>query len=315
MWTDSMTTLCWIKNERVWEQYVGQRVDEIRRLTHKDSWRQCPGEINPADLPTRGLTAKELSTCNTWWNGPNFLRNPVNEWPKMSQRAQTEEEEIQREEIKNEKVITHSMVNTDISDSLDRGIDKIIDIERYSNITTLLRVTAYVTRFVNSLKKRVQGKNHGDLNQELTADELINSETLWIKSVQTTAFVDELSFLNRKNSKSTSPIRVAQFGLFLSEDKIIRSKGRISNSSLPTSSKSPILLLAKHTFVKLVIKQSHDRVKHSGINATLTALRERYWVLRGRGTVKKVIRPCVVFRMYQASPCKLNRVGVGGIGY
>ena len=118
----------------------------------------------------------------------------------MSQTAQTEEEEIQREEIKNEKVITHSMVNTDTSDSLDRGIDKIIDIERYSNITTLPRVTAYVTRFVNSLKKRVQGKNNGDLNQELTADELMNSETLWIKSVQTTAFVDELSFLNRKSS-------------------------------------------------------------------------------------------------------------------
>nr|XP_058947749.1 uncharacterized protein LOC131775653 [Pocillopora verrucosa] len=51
----------------------------------------------------------------------------------MSQTAQTEEEEIQREEIKNEKVITHSMVNTVTSDSLDRGIDKIIDIERYSN--------------------------------------------------------------------------------------------------------------------------------------------------------------------------------------
>ena len=39
LWTDSMTTLCWIKNERVWKQYVGQRVNEIRRLTHKDSWK------------------------------------------------------------------------------------------------------------------------------------------------------------------------------------------------------------------------------------------------------------------------------------
>lgn len=132
----------------------------------------------------------------------------------------------------------------------------------------------------------------------------MNSETLWIKSVQTTAFVDELSFLNRKSSKSTPPIRVAQFGLFLSENQRIRCKGRISNASLPTSSKSPILLPAKHTFVKLVIKQTHDRVKHSGINATLTALRERYWVLRGRATVKKVIRRCVVSRRYEASSCK-----------
>ena len=61
---------------------------------------------------------------------------------------------------------------------------------------------------------------------------------------------------------------------------------------------------AKHTFVKLVIKQTHNRVKHSGINATLTALRERYWVLRGRATEKKVIRRSVVCRRYEASPCK-----------
>ena len=156
LWTDSMTTLCWIKNDRVWKQYVGQRVDEIRRLTHRDSWRHCPGEINPADLPSRGLTAKELFTSNTWWNGPNFLHNSVNQWPEMTQPAQTEEEEIQREAIKTEKDITHSMVNTGTSDSLYRGIDKIMDIERYSNITKLLRVTAYVIRFADNLNKRVQ---------------------------------------------------------------------------------------------------------------------------------------------------------------
>ena len=270
-----MTTLCWIKNERVWKQYVGQQVDEICRLTPKDSWRHCPGEVNPVNLPSRGLSAKELSTTKTWWNGPNFLHNRVNQQPEMSQPAETEEEEIQREAIKTKKVITHSKVNTETSDSLDCGIDKIMDIERYSNIT-LLRVTAYVIRFVNTVNKRMQKESKGNLSNELTADELKNSETLWIKSVQANAFVDELSFLNQKNSKSTCtpPIRVAQFGLFLSEDQTIRCKGRISNAPLPTSSKSPILLPAKHAFVKLVIKQTHDRVKHSGINATLTALRE-----------------------------------------
>ncbi|XP_067029688.1 uncharacterized protein [Acropora muricata] len=222
----------------------------------------------------------------------------------MTQPAQTKEEEIHREAIKTEKDITHSMVNTGTSDSLYCGIDKIMDIERYSNITKLLRVTAYVIRFADNLNKRVRKQCQENLSKELTADELKISETLWIKSVQTAAFVDELSFLNRKNSKSTPPIRVAQFGLFLSEDQTIRCKGRIFNAPLPTSCKSPILLPAKHTFVKLVIKQTHDRVKHSGINATLTALRERYWVLRGRETVKRVVRHCVVCRRYAASPCK-----------
>ena len=167
-------------------------------------------------------------------------------------------------------------------------------------------MTAYVITFINNLTKRTQRNGQGKLNV-LKADELKNSETLWIKLVQKTTFVDELSFLNRKNSKSTPPIRVAQFGLFLSEDQTIGCKGRISNALLPTSSKSPILLPARHTFVKLVVKQTHDWVKHSGINATLTALRERYWVLRRRETVKKVVRHCVVCRRYEASPSKFRR--------
>ena len=45
-WTDSMTTLCWITNQRVWKQYVEHRVEEIHSLTSKDSWRHCPGHLN-----------------------------------------------------------------------------------------------------------------------------------------------------------------------------------------------------------------------------------------------------------------------------
>ena len=56
-----MTALCWIKNERMWKQYVQHRVEEIWNLTSKDSWRHCPGELNPGDIPSCGLPAKELS--------------------------------------------------------------------------------------------------------------------------------------------------------------------------------------------------------------------------------------------------------------
>ena len=32
---------------------------------------------------------------------------------------------------------------------------------------------------------------------------------------------------------------------------------------------------------------------HSGVNTTLTAMRERFWIIRGRQTVKKIVRRCV----------------------
>ena len=150
---------------------------------------------------------------------------------------------------------------------------------------------------------KTQRKSQRNLN-ELRADELKNAEILWINAVQKSAFTEELSFLKRNDSKSTPPIRVAQFGLFLNEDQTIRCKGRIDNASLPASSKFPILLPPKHPFVNLLVKQAHDLVKHSGINATLTTLRERLWILRGRETAKKIIRRCVVCRRYETTPCK-----------
>ena len=31
-WVDSTATLCWIKNDRPWKQYVARRMNEIRSL-------------------------------------------------------------------------------------------------------------------------------------------------------------------------------------------------------------------------------------------------------------------------------------------
>ena len=59
-WVDSMTTLFWIRREKQWKQYVANRVKEIRCLSPKNHWRHCPGHINPADLPSRGVSGDRL---------------------------------------------------------------------------------------------------------------------------------------------------------------------------------------------------------------------------------------------------------------
>ena len=59
-WTDSMSVLCWIQNNKPWKQFVHHRIQDIRRLTDNHSWRHCPGILNPADLPSRGVNASEL---------------------------------------------------------------------------------------------------------------------------------------------------------------------------------------------------------------------------------------------------------------
>jgi len=66
-WVDSMSVLFWIKNEKPWRQYVASRVNEIRHLTSRKQWRHCPGPLNLADLPSRGLTGDKLLKSVLWW--------------------------------------------------------------------------------------------------------------------------------------------------------------------------------------------------------------------------------------------------------
>ncbi|XP_038143265.1 uncharacterized protein LOC119784992 [Cyprinodon tularosa] len=42
------------------------------------------GELNIADIMTRGSTARDLKEGSVWQNGPEFLKWPVEEWPKKS---------------------------------------------------------------------------------------------------------------------------------------------------------------------------------------------------------------------------------------
>ena len=71
-------------------------------------------------------------------------------------------------------------------------------------------------------------------------------------------------------------------------------------------------LMTRHFLILDLTLQDHfmsriNRVKHCGINATLTAVRERFWILRGRETVKQILRHCVVCCRYDAVPCKPSK--------
>ena len=60
-WTDNSLTLHWITGSATWlKPFVANHVIEIKLLLDPSVSRYCPGLQNPADLPTRGLSASQL---------------------------------------------------------------------------------------------------------------------------------------------------------------------------------------------------------------------------------------------------------------
>ena len=290
LWTDSFRTLCWIKNNRAWKTFIKTRVKEIRELTSEYEWRHCPGECNPADLPSRGCTGSELPECERWWKGPRFLINPPEQWPVDPQPTRNDRDQASLELMKNPPVVTHSLSGPTIGTSSVMNIEKIIDVERYSSKVKLLRITARVLRFLRRLRK----KSLGVCPFELTAAEIHEAEALWIRRIQSSVFSEEIRCIRSGHCDK----RVKQLGMFLDEEEIIRCEGRISESSVPDSAKQLILLPSKHPFVEIIVRDCHQIVHHDGIRETLNCTRRNYWILRDRETVKKIVRKCVICRKF-----------------
>ena len=67
-------------------------------------------------------------------------------------------------------------------------LEKIIDPQRYSTKTKMLRVTAIVLRFIRNLRKREPRPK----TLELLAEQLIEAEKMWIRCIQSSAFQAEI---------------------------------------------------------------------------------------------------------------------------
>ena len=274
-WTDSKVALYWIcGTSKSWKPFVQNRVNEIRRLVQAAQWKHCPGKTNPADLPSRGLSLKELANSPLCFNGPEWLTrgeigeeiDPQNDIP----------EECVMELRSKEADVVHCLLDVE-----GAGVSNVLNIERFSSLNKLLRVTTHVLMFIMRLRRPTEPPTELSL--------YLRGEVLWILEAQSLLLRDK----RMKEWKR-------QFGLFQDSDGIWRCGGRLTNANLPYNTKHPILLPSNHTFTTLIVKWAHNRVLHNGMKETLVELRTKYWVLRGRAFVKKIIHRCVVCRKFEA---------------
>ncbi|GFT61006.1 integrase catalytic domain-containing protein [Trichonephila clavipes] len=103
-------------------------------------------------------------TSEKWWHGPEWLKDSENLWPKLEGFESLDSEIV---ELKSSLIVNLTITH-----------ERIIDTDKYSSLLKLLRITSYIFRFVNALRRKniVKGT--------LAAEELSNAEIFWVKVTQ-----------------------------------------------------------------------------------------------------------------------------------
>lgn len=291
IWSDSLIALHWIKSDKNKRQFVQNRVNKINNLSSGFIFKYVSSSDNPADNLTRGLvTEKFVSKLSFWLNGPVWLNTDL--WPESSfEISCTASCSICFEAIESEKVINCSVSTNPLS-----------FVYNYSNYGKLIRITVYVLKFINNCRDKSRKKLilKPKLNL-ITAAELETAELRILSSVQKEHYSEIFSYLSsNKTAGRKVPPLINDLRLFL-QDSVLRCGGRIQNSKLEADTLFPILLPPKSHLTTLIVSGCHNKF-HTGINDTISQLRQKYWLPRARQNVKTIISKCIICKKLQGKP-------------
>ena len=288
--SDSKVALYWIRGiNHEWKQFVENRANTIRQMVAPQYWRHCPGKENPADIPSRGMSASDLADTPLWLHGPDWLysvEEPAEELTPLSVPDEC------RREMKREDAV-HSLIT--LLDDHTPCLSQIIDPKRYSTTYRLFRITELVFKFIRCLRSRGSVTAVDTPTTTRSMSDLDRAKLYWIKDCQSSLQDDKRFTLWKR-----------QLDLFTDESGIWRCGGRMSKSCLSLAAQNPIILDKTHYLTRLIVTDAHLRVIHNGVKETLTELRSEYWLVKGRQFIRKLIHNCVVCKKHEGNHCRGN---------
>ena len=294
LWSDSQIVLCWINSSKKLKPFVSHRIEEITSSFSTQCWHYCPSADNPADLLTRGISSQQFMLSTVWKHGPPWLTSK-NRWPTWSQQQAHHPESTEvMTTLTAEGAMTSTPTSSQhITSTADSRVHQIITSSNYSNLNKLLRVTAYILRFTHNCRNSTKRKG------ALSSIERKKANLLWILNTQQQVFSSEIANIRSKSQRL--PL-VRQLRLFLDQSGALRCGGRIHNAPIGELAKFPYLLPTKHHFTHLVIYAVHNAQLHAGVNSTLTAIRQSYWIPAARQMIRQILRKCVTCQKVIAKP-------------
>ena len=301
LWTDSQCVLKWIASDKDLTVFVANRVREINSHSNV-TFSYVTTKDNPADIATRGSTLTRLCENELWWQGPQWLTQHQSDWPEgishFNEQGKSDYESELKKHRETKETNVLSSVGSGSEDSTSMCYPFEIDSSKYSSVTTLVRVTAYVMRFIHKTRKCSQESGF------LTSEELRKAENMWLCVVQRNNYAEVFQAISGKTRNNLQK----QLGLYIDEEGLLRCKGRLDHSDITEGARRPVLLPGSDKFTHLLIERVHTQTLHSGVSQTLSQVRNKFWIPKGRAVVRQVIQRCLVCRRHDGGPYKMPQM-------
>ncbi|XP_035232635.1 uncharacterized protein LOC118204415, partial [Stegodyphus dumicola] len=135
------------------------------------------------------------------------------------------------------------------------------------------------------------------LKEKLSVQEIEAAEKRLFLIVQKESFQNE-------STKS----KLKTLCIFTDKEGLMRLKTKILRRDDTDYFVCPILLPSDHQIVEKLIFERHTVLSHAGVQIVLTDIRQRFWILRGRKTVQRVIAKCIRCKRYNEKKKKIETV-------
>ena len=167
-------------------------------------------------------------------------------------------------------------------------------IESYSSWNRLKRGVAWFLKYKLFLLRKVRHHDEGNHLGPIKGKLLVKrAEKEIVVCAHREAFQEHFSQV----VKSKSPLRKLCPILI---DGILCIGGRLQNAPIPTEVKHPVLP-KKHHVTDLIVRKYHEELAHAGREHVLSSIRQKFWIVKGRVAVRRVLRECLFCRK-RASP-------------
>ncbi len=303
--TDSAIVLHWLSRDPdSWKQFVSNQVRSIQSHTTREEWHHVPGVDNVADMLTRPKKVEELlQNMETWLQGPDFVKTGELP-PQPDVFEQVKEQELEQRD--NEAVLIVVGVAAPlakVNDVIEQWTHEVSDVGK------LLRRVALVRRAASRLfhiftKGRYpeRFKKEADRDGNLSAD-LEETESAYeelVRVIQRRNFKEDLQRLS-----SGQPVKMdsklVDLKPFIDEKGLLRAQGRITGEETEHLSHQwlyPLILPSNDELLGRIILHIHCTNHHWGVDSMHAELRQRFWILRARATIRRYKNRCLICRRY-----------------